>query len=138
MYLNASESSVETQPTGNGFTPEYFAPRRAKQPALSVITDILADDFAEEVSVISLKGKSSIADSILIATGKAARHLDALAERIRDAVKSAGYNEPVVEGKGDSGWVLVDAGDIIVHLFRADARKHYNLERMWGATFSAE
>ncbi|MCA3270001.1 MAG: ribosome silencing factor [Alphaproteobacteria bacterium] len=138
MYLNAFESAAASPHAGTSFTPEYFAPRRPKQPALALIEDILADDFAEEVSVISLKGKSSIADSILIATGKAARHLDALAERIRDAVKSAGYNEPVVEGKGDSGWVLVDAGDIIVHLFRAEARKHYNLERMWGATFSAE
>ena len=138
MYLNAFESAAASPHTSTSFTPEYFAPRRAKEPVLSLIADILADDFAEDVSVISLKGKSSIADTILIATGKAARHLEALAEKIRDAVKSAGYNEPMVEGKGDSGWVLVDAGDIIVHLFRAETRKHYNLERMWGATFSAE
>lgn len=139
MYLNAFESAAASPHTSTiSFTPEYFAPRRAKQPALALIANILADDFAEEVSVISLKGKSSIADTILIATGKAARHLDALAEKIRDAVKREGYDEPAVEGKGDSGWVLVDAGDIIVHLFRAETRKHYNLERMWGATFSAE
>jgi ribosome-associated protein len=87
------------------------------------------------VVVIDLLGKSSITDYLVIATGTSSRHIASMAENLRQRIKAKDYPPPPVEGLGQSDWVLVDAGDVVVHLFRPEVRRHYNLEKMWGGAF---
>ncbi len=98
---------------------------------LAVINTVLDDGQAEDVTVIDLAGKTTIADYMVIATGNPRRHVNALAENLVLAIKSAGYGRPGVEGRAQSEWVLIDAGDVIVHVFRPEVRAFYNLEKMW-------
>lgn len=92
----------------------------------------LDDGKAEEIAVIDLTGKSSMADYMIVASGRSSRQVGALAEQLVEKLKSSGYRTPGVEGRGQGDWVLVDAGDIVVHLFRPEIRSLYNLEKMWG------
>jgi ribosome-associated protein len=109
-------------------------PQAAPRPALLPLTlGILEDGKAEDVVVIELGGKSSIADHMIIATGRSARQVVALAERLAAALREAGHGRPAVEGLRLGDWVLIDAGDLIVHVFRPEVRGYYNLEKMWGA-----
>jgi len=112
------------------------APRTAAatpKTLLEVIEKTLDDGMAEDVVVIDLNGKSSIADYMVIASGRSARQVVVLAERLRDAIDE-GRRRPSVEGLPQGDWVLVDAGDVIVQLFRPEVRSYYNLEKMWGAS----
>ncbi|MDE2229925.1 MAG: ribosome silencing factor [Alphaproteobacteria bacterium] len=97
----------------------------------------LDDGKAEEIAVIDLENKSALADYMVIASGRSQRQITALAERLLDVLHEAGYRHLSVEGLSHGEWVLVDAGDIIVHLFRPEQRAHYNLEKMWGEAFAA-
>ncbi len=89
------------------------------------------DDKAEDLIVIDLQGKSSIADFLVIASGRSDRHVGAIAEHLLRRVKKFGLGRCRVEGLGKRDWVLIDLGDIIVHLFRPEVRKFYNLEKIW-------
>lgn len=102
-----------------------------------LITSTLDDNKAEDILAIDLKGKADFADKMVIASGTSARHVAALAEHIVHSLKGAGYTHVPTEGKETGDWVLVDAGDIIVHLFKPEMREHYNLEKMWAASFPA-
>lgn len=82
--------------------------------------------------LIDLKGKTSIADAMIIATGRSNVHVGAIADQVIKECKSSGKHNPSVEGLQNCDWVLVDAGDIIVHIFRPEVRQFYNLEKMWG------
>jgi ribosome-associated protein len=82
--------------------------------------------------VIDLQGKSSFADHMVIASGRSSRQVTALADQVESGLKDAGYGRISSEGKTHGDWVLIDAGDVIVHLFRPEVRSYYNLERMWG------
>ena len=93
----------------------------------------LDDDKAEDVAVIDLAGKSSLADFMVIASGTSQRQVGAMAGHLREKVKAAGYPGPPVEGLPHCDWVLLDAGDVIVHLFRPEVRAFYDLEKMWSA-----
>jgi ribosome-associated protein len=88
------------------------------------------------VTVIDLRGRTSIADHMIIATGKSARQVGAMADHLARALKTAGQHVQI-EGLPQCDWVLVDAGDILVHLFRPEVRVFYNLEKMWGAAAEA-
>ena len=111
--------------------------RAARNDALlALVEKVLEDGKAEDVAVIDLEGKSSIADYMVIATGRSQRQVVALAERITAAVKDAGFGRVSVEGLRFGDWVLIDAGDVVVHLFRPEVRDYYNLEKMWGASFA--
>jgi ribosome-associated protein len=109
--------------------PEAAAP----SSLLELIEKTLDDGLAEDIVVIDLQGKSSIADYMVIASGRSARQVVALAERLRETI-DVGRKRPSVEGLPQGEWVLVDAGDIIVQLFRPEVRAYYNLEKMWGAS----
>lgn len=87
---------------------------------------------AEDVISIDLQGKTAIADTMLVATGRSSVHVGAIADRVIKACKAAGVSAPRVEGLPQCDWVLVDAGDLIVHIFRPEVRQFYNLEKMWG------
>jgi len=92
----------------------------------------LDDAKAENVVSIELGGKTTIADTMLIASGRSNTHVGAIADRVLKACKEAGVVAPRVEGLPHCDWVLVDAGDVIVHVFRPEVRAFYNLEKMWG------
>jgi ribosome-associated protein len=96
------------------------------------ILNSLDDAKAEDVISIDLHGKTSIADAMVIASGRSTTHVSAIADRVIKGCKDAGFQTPRVEGLPHCDWVLVDAGDVIVHLFRPEVRQFYNLEKMWG------
>jgi ribosome-associated protein len=97
-----------------------------------LILDSLDDDQAIDVVSIPLEGKSSIADFMVIASGRSTRQVAAIATKLAERLKAAGYGSPRIEGLPAADWVLIDAGDVVVHLFRPEVRSFYNLERMWG------
>ena len=86
---------------------------------------------AENIISISLNGKSSIADHMIIASGTSARHVSALADQLSRKLKKEGYTILSIQGQSEANWVLVDAGDVIIHLFRPEVRDFYNLDKMW-------
>jgi ribosome-associated protein len=91
----------------------------------------LDDDQAQEIVSIPLEGKSSIADHMVIASGRSTRQVASMAQKLAEEIKKAGYGHARVEGLPAADWVLIDAGDVVIHLFRPEVRSFYNLERMW-------
>ena len=86
---------------------------------------------AEETVTIDLRGKSSIADYMIVTTGRANRHVGAIAEHVKKDLGEAGIKGIHIEGLPNCDWVLIDSGDVIVHIFRPEVRAFYNLEKMW-------
>ncbi|MGB0261252.1 MAG: ribosome silencing factor [Henriciella sp.] len=91
----------------------------------------LEDDKAEDLTVIDLTGKSSLADIMILASGRSTRHVSSLADSISKRVKETSGQSPKIEGLPNADWVLIDLGDIIIHLFRPEVRDFYNLEKIW-------
>jgi len=91
----------------------------------------LDDDKAQDVVFIDLKGKSPVADGLIVASGRSQRHVGAMADHLLRALKDAGHGRCRVEGMPSADWVLIDAGDVIVHLFRPEVRSFYNIEKIW-------
>ena len=98
---------------------------------LDLIETSLANDKAEDIIVVDLNGKTSIADYMVIATGRSARQVGAMAEHLMERLKAQGVAVSL-EGMRECDWVLLDAGDVVIHLFRPEVRAFYNLEKMWG------
>lgn len=96
-----------------------------------LILSRLDDDKAQDVVFIDLKGKSPVADGLIVASGRSQRHVGAMADHLLRALKDAGYGKCRVEGMPSADWVLIDAGDVIVHLFRPEVRSFYNIEKIW-------
>lgn len=88
---------------------------------------------AESIVTIDIKAKSSIGDYMIVASGRSDRHVGAIADQLAEKLRDAGYSRIRVEGQPQCDWVLVDAGDVIVHIFRPEVREFYNLEKMWQA-----
>ena len=101
--------------------------------ALDVALASLDDSKAENIVSIDIRGKSSLGDHMVIASGRSNRHVAAVADHLITALKDAGLGFPRVEGLAAADWVLIDAGDVIVHVFRPEVREFYNLEKMWQA-----
>jgi ribosome-associated protein len=101
--------------------------------ALKVVLESLEDAKAEDTVSIDIANKSSLADYMVVASGRSHRHVGAMADHLLDDLKAAGLVQARVEGLPNCDWVLVDAGDVIVHLFRPEVRSFYNLEKMWQA-----
>jgi ribosome-associated protein len=99
----------------------------------SLIVGCLEDDKAEDVVTLDLAGKAAFCDRMVIATGLADRQISAMATHLEEKLQEAGLKRIQIEGAGGSDWVLIDAGDIVVHLFKPEARAMYALEKMWGA-----
>ena len=97
----------------------------------ALIMDQLDEDQAQEVISIPLAGKSSIADHMVIASGRSTRHVSAIADKLAQRIKQQAGRPVRIEGLPNADWVLIDAGDVIIHLFRPEVRSFYNLERMW-------
>ena len=97
------------------------------------LIESLEDAKAEDVVSIDVTGKTTIADIMIIATGRSNVHVGAIADRVARACREAGFPAPRIEGAPHCDWVLLDAGDAIVHIFKPDVRQFYNLEKMWSA-----
>ena len=91
----------------------------------------LDDDKAQDVVFIDLKGKSAVADGLVVASGRSQRHVGAIADHLLRALKENGHGRCRVEGLPHCDWVLIDAGDVVVHLFRPEVRSFYNIEKIW-------
>lgn len=106
-----------------------------QQPASTVLVESilgwLDEAKAEAIVTIDIKAKSSIGDYMIVASGRSDRHVGAIADQLADKLKEAGYSKVRIEGQPQCDWVLVDAGDVIIHVFRPEVREFYNLEKMW-------
>jgi len=114
-------------------TVKAAAPRKAA-PQSDLLKRILAsldDDKAENIITIDLEGRSALADAAVIASGRSSRHVGAMADHLARRLKESGYGTRPISGQAQGDWVLVDAGDVIVHLFRPEVREYYDLEGMW-------
>jgi ribosome-associated protein len=101
--------------------------------AIKTVLASLEDSKAENIVSIDIQGKSSLGDYMVIASGRSHRHVAAVADHLLTALKDAGLGTARVEGLSGADWVLIDSGDIIVHIFRPEIREFYNLEKMWQA-----
>ena len=102
------------------------------------IENILNDNKALEVKSINLKDKTSIADFMIIASGNSSKHIQALSEILLDELKKRGISNCRLEGRSSNDWKLIDAMDIIIHIFHPEKRKFYDLERMWSELIPKE
>ena len=104
---------------------------------MKIVLDRLDDMKAEDTVTIDLRGKSSLADYLIVTTGRANRHVGAIAENVVKDLGEAGMKGLHIEGLPNCDWVLIDTGDIIVHVFRPEVRSFYSLEKMWAPGRSA-
>ncbi len=102
-----------------------------RTPLETLILNRLDDEKAQDILFIDLNDKSSFADALVIASGRSHRHVGAMADHLLRALKDAGHGRARVEGLPHCDWVLIDAGDVIVHLFRPEVRSFYNIEKIW-------
>ncbi|MCP3730473.1 ribosome silencing factor [Sphingomonas sp. MG17] len=112
-------------------TPAANGARDDADALHSLILASLDDDQAVETVSIPLAGKSSIADYMVVASGRSTRQVASMAQKLAEKIKAEFGRNPRIEGLPTADWVLIDAGDVIVHLFRPEVRSFYNLERMW-------
>ncbi len=103
-----------------------------------LIVGSLEDDKAEAIVTLDLAGRTSFTDRMVIATGLADRQISAMATHLEEKLEQAGLKRIQIEGATGSDWVLIDAGDVVIHLFKPEARAMYGLERMWGADLDEE
>ncbi|MEP3232992.1 MAG: ribosome silencing factor [Hyphomicrobiales bacterium] len=106
--------------------------------AFAAVITSLEDAKAEEIVSIDITGKSSIGDAMVVASGRSHRHVGAIADRLTRDLKEAGYGSAHVEGLPHCDWVLVDTGDVIIHIFRPEVREFYNIEKMWSVANGQE
>ena len=129
VLSHTSDAAFETAASGPG---AMTAPVPVSSDnLLARIQDSLEDDKAEDVVTIPLKGKSSMADHMVICSGRSSRQVAAIAEKLTDRLKQEMGLICKVEGKDQGDWVLIDAGDVVVHVFRPEVREFYQLEKMW-------
>ena len=122
------------------------ARKKSPQPAaapetpqmIDVVLKSLDDAKAEETVSINITGKSSLADHMVVTSGRSNRHVSAVADQVVKALRDNGFSKPRVEGLPHADWVLVDGGDVIVHIFRPEVREFYNIEKMWAVDFAAD
>ena len=107
--------------------------RHDASTALNIALASLEDSKAENIVSIDIQGKSSLGDYMVVASGRSHRHVAAVADHLLKALKDAGLGNARVEGLSAADWVLIDTGDVIVHVFRPEVREFYNIEKMWQA-----
>lgn len=118
----------------SGTVQALSAGNQTNVPAMSLldlVLNSLTSDKAEEIVPIDLRGKSSIADHMVVATGRSSRQVASIAEKLQKRIKEVTGQVVGMEGKNEGDWVLIDAGDVIVHVFRPEVRAFYQLEKMW-------
>ena len=103
----------------------------AVEDVLQTVISCLEDSKAEDITTIDIQGKSALGDYMVVASGRSQRHVGAIADLLLRQLKSSGVRSARVEGQQHADWVLVDVGDVIIHLFRPEVRDFYGLEKMW-------
>jgi ribosome-associated protein len=111
--------------------PQAVPTRPSPEEVLNTVLARLEDQKATEITRINLKGKTTIADYMVVTCGRSHRHVGAIAENVVEALEKRGISNVRVEGLPHCDWVLIDASDVIVHVFRPEVREFYNLEKMW-------
>lgn len=126
-------------------SPRTNTPKPAEAPAaqpeiqmIDVVLKSLDDAKAEQTVAIDITGKSSLSDHMVVTSGRSHRHVGAVADQVAKALREAGFGKPRIEGLPHCDWVLVDGGDVIVHIFRPEVREFYNIEKMWAVDFAAD
>jgi len=114
-------------------SPAASGTARTAEVLLQIIVEGLEDAKADDIVSIDLSGRTTLADRMIVASGRSSVHVGAIADRVVKACRDAGYPSPKVEGMPLCDWVLLDAQNAIVHIFRPDVRRFYNLEKMWSA-----
>ncbi|MCF6326050.1 MAG: ribosome silencing factor [Devosiaceae bacterium] len=112
--------------------------KKKSSQMINIVIDCLDDAKAEDIISIDMFGKSPMSDHMVITSGRSQRHVGALASQLSKALKEAGFKSPRIEGLPNCDWVLVDAGDVIIHIFRPEVREFYNLEKMWQGDLAGE
>nr|WP_316657041.1 ribosome silencing factor [uncultured Gellertiella sp.] len=115
----------------NPKSPERGADAAAR--AFELVLSSLEDSKAEDIVTINIAGKSALGDHMVVASGRSSRHVSAICEHLLSDLKDDGFGGARVEGLEAGDWVLIDTGDIIIHVFRPEIRAFYNLEKMWAA-----
>ncbi len=121
-------------------TPSASDPRgtAVADEILATVKESLANSKAEDIVSIDIAGKSALADYMVIASGRSHRHVNSVADHLLRALKQAGFGPSKVEGLSGADWVLIDTGDVIVHIFRPEVREFYALEKMWAQDNTAD
>jgi ribosome-associated protein len=119
-------------------SPAGISVNDAVSRAIKTVLASLEDSKAENIVSIDIQGKSVLGDYMVIASGRSHRHVSAVADHLLKALRDAGLGSARVEGMAGADWVLIDSGDIIVHVFRPEVRDFYNLEKMWQTPDLAE
>jgi len=129
-----------TQNTQKTHSPDAPPPSAPLDPdrLIELVVSSLDDDKAENNIQIDLRGKSAVADYMVIASGRSQRHVCAMSDLLLRKMKTVGIKQVQVEGLPNCDWVLVDSGDIVIHLFRPEVREFYNLEKMWQMNVSEQ
>lgn len=105
---------------------------------IDVVLQSLEDAKAEQTVAIDITGKSTLSDHMVVTSGRSHRHVGAVADQVAKALREHGFGKPRIEGLPHCDWVLVDGGDVIVHIFRPEVREFYNIEKMWAVDFAAD
>ena len=114
-------------------SPARISVDDAVSRAIKTVLASLEDSKAENIVSIDIQGKSSLGDYMVVASGRSHRHVGAVADHLLKAIKDAGLGQARVEGLAGADWVLIDSGDVIVHVFRPEIREFYNIEKLWQA-----
>lgn len=130
--MNQAQTSTASAETASQGLQSMAKSDLSSEALHKLVLSQLDDDQAQELVSIPLEGKSSIADHMVIASGRSTRQVAAMAQKLAEKIKQQGFGSARVEGLPAADWVLIDAGDVVVHLFRPEVRSFYNLERMWG------
>ena len=129
--LTLTETAASSGAPKRAAGPRPARKRKTPSTLLKTILAQLEDAKAEDIATIDLDGKAAIADGMVIASGRSNRHVGAIADQLVEKLKAEGHRDLKVEGLTHSDWVLVDTGDVIVHIFRPEVRSFYNLEKLW-------
>ena len=127
------ESLLSTQTVVNAPAPSKSSAKsqKASKDLSDFLQHVLDENSAQDVIEIDIRGKSSVADYMLVAPGRSNRHVSALSDYVIRALKAEGYKDIGIEGQEGCDWVLVDIGDVILHIFRPEVRVFYNIEKIW-------
>ncbi|SMX40744.1 ribosome silencing factor [Maliponia aquimaris] len=128
--LSSTTLAAHAAEQGRGY-PAVTQSGPNAESTLAAVLEILSDNKAEDIVQIDLRGKSSVCDYMVIASGRSSRQVAALSEKVADGLKHDHGLLSTLEGKDTGDWVLIDAGDVVVHVFRPEVREFYQLEKMW-------
>ena len=135
-YFDERKTSDNSTPQGEDASRRPTKPgtwRRCCSRELELVLASLEDSKAENIVTINIAGKSALGDYMVVVSGRSNRHVMAICEHLISDLKDEGFGSARVEGLDTGDWVLIDTGDIIVHVFRPEIREFYNIEKMWAA-----